>query len=921
MNGHSNCPHVNTLGDFIQQELKQKAEGNCDSCDARGPNLWACLQAECGYVGCGESAVDHSTDHTKKTFHALTVNLTTMRVWCYDCEAEVFLQNNDPDVKMVLEQRRQASKRVPSPRPHSLPERYEEPQQLGDDDSDQDDDDDDDMKPRGLTGLKNIGNTCYLNSALQALSNCPPLMQFFFDCGGFVRTDMKPTLCKSYQKLTAEMWDKKRPSYVVPSTLVHSMKLVYPMFRGFAQQDTQEFLRCLMDRMHEELKQPLPISQGEDNEKQIHVQTLESSRRQRSRDSASLSEEETRSHDAKAVISASDVHLCDDCTSDTGCSRANSATTRKPNKKNKNKKNKNQDKDADGEEAGDTVQCEKCGCEMKRIEDGSGDKCNDVNASVRSSTLTSEVNDTTDNVDNKSLKVVEEKRQCSPVRDGVVNRSDKAKNKKKKQSVQYRSIISDVFDGKILSSVQCLTCDTVSSTKETFQDLSLPIPGKDDLARIHAVQNAPLKLGSCTDAYNSQGWFSWMFDWFKGWFWGPHVTLEDCLAAFFAADDLKGDNMYSCEKCKKLRNGVKMSQMLELPEILCVHLKRFRHEMMYSSKISSYVQFPLEGLDVKPFLSQESPSKCTMYDLVSVICHHGTAGGGHYTAYCQNWINGQWYEFDDVYVTEVHDSQVANAEAYVLFYRKNSPEALKERQKVVGMTHNHEPSLLQFFVSKQWLNKFNTFAEPGPITNSDFLCMHGGVPPSKAKYVDELVTPLPQPVWEYLYNRFGGGPAVNHLYVCPTCQVEMEKLEKRRKDELETFIELNTQFQHGEDTNVIYFLSMSWFKQWEGFVKAKQHEPPGPIDNRDIAVNKGGQWFRKNDADYGQISEDMWNFFHSIYGGEPELLQRQNKAPSPTPSEPDSESDEAQDREEEDAEVEEMTERIEKGQIDEQEKE
>ena len=26
--------------------------------------------------------------------------------------------------------------------------------------------------------------------------------------------------------------------------------------------------------------------------------------------------------------------------------------------------------------------------------------------------------------------------------------------------------------------------------------------------------------------------------------------LEDCLAYFFSADELKGDNMYSCEKCE-----------------------------------------------------------------------------------------------------------------------------------------------------------------------------------------------------------------------------------------------------------------------------------------------------------------------------------------------------------------------------------
>lgn len=53
------------------------------------------------------------------------------------------------------------------------------------------------------------------------------------------------------------------------------------------------------------------------------------------------------------------------------------------------------------------------------------------------------------------------------------------------KSVTHRSIISDVFDGKLLSSVQCLTCDRISTREETFQDLSLPIPGKDHMSVIH----------------------------------------------------------------------------------------------------------------------------------------------------------------------------------------------------------------------------------------------------------------------------------------------------------------------------------------------------------------------------------------------------------------------------------------------------
>lgn len=40
---------------------------------------------------------------------------------------------------------------------------------------------------------------------------------------------------------------------------------LYPMFRGYTQQDSQEFLRYFMDQLHEELKEPLVISHDEDN--------------------------------------------------------------------------------------------------------------------------------------------------------------------------------------------------------------------------------------------------------------------------------------------------------------------------------------------------------------------------------------------------------------------------------------------------------------------------------------------------------------------------------------------------------------------------------------------------------------------------------------------------------------------------------
>lgn len=52
---------------------------------------------------------------------------------------------------------------------------------------------------------------------------------------------------------------------------------------------------------------------------------------------------------------------------------------------------------------------------------------------------------------------------------------------------------------------------------------------------------------------------------------------------------------------------------MELPEILCIHLKRFRHELMSSSKISNYVSFPLTQLDMRPYLHKGLCSVLTTF--------------------------------------------------------------------------------------------------------------------------------------------------------------------------------------------------------------------------------------------------------------------------------------------------------------------
>ncbi|RUS80446.1 hypothetical protein EGW08_011815 [Elysia chlorotica] len=711
------------------------------------------------------------------------------------------------------------------------------------------------FRPRGLTGLQNLGNTCYLNSALQSLSNCPPLTNFFLDCPQLIQPEKSPMLSKSYLKLITELWHHKRPSYVVPSGVVSGIKAVHPMFRGYTQQDAQEFLRCLMDQLHEELKSPYSDdSESDEDSEEDDGGGPENLQRRRSLDSMSSQSE-------------LDYETCD-----SGLSSERSSNGGRDS--NGGLSDGNASDSNDGTISNTQISAGGATRESLAVDsNSSSDLVRSVSTdAIKSSQAPSAPHNSANNhlVRSASSESVKARRQALP---GVhKGRSSFVRTKK---NIHYESIISQTFDGKILSSVRCLNCETVSTIKETFQDLSLPIPSKDHLHMLHSGMAAapggvtPPKGGACGEV--RQGWLAWMYSWMKSWFVGPHITLQDCLSAFFSADELKGDNMYSCEKCKKLRNGLKYSRVLELPEILTVHLKRFRHEF-YSSKISTFISFPLEGLDMAPYLHKGCNNEATYYDLFAIICHHGTAGGGHYTAYCLNHLNQQWYEFDDQLVTEVDVGQVLNCEAYYLCMHVNKHLQTSPHR----LSSFSQSSILQFYISKQWMSRFHTFAEPGPITNSDFLCKHGGVPPGKVKQIRDLFEEIHQEAWELLYTSFGGGPVCNHLYACQTCHSKLESIRLRQRTEKELFIQLNEEFQDEDHSEIVYAISMAWFREWEAFVKEKTDTPPGPIENNRIIAYRAGQPVLRQTSDHGQLSRDMWQFLHRIYGGGPDIIVRQS---------------------------------------------
>ncbi|SNX87490.1 related to Ubiquitin carboxyl-terminal hydrolase 4 [Melanopsichium pennsylvanicum] len=110
----------------------------------------------------------------------------------------------------------------------------------------------------GLTGLKNLGNSCYMNSTLQCLSATIPLARFLLD-GSYKqainRTNPLGTqgqLATALAGLVHVMWGEKY-AFVSPVTFREAMARFAPSFRGYDQHDSQEFLAILLDGLHEDL--------------------------------------------------------------------------------------------------------------------------------------------------------------------------------------------------------------------------------------------------------------------------------------------------------------------------------------------------------------------------------------------------------------------------------------------------------------------------------------------------------------------------------------------------------------------------------------------------------------------------------------------------------------------------------------------
>lgn len=134
----------------------------------------------------------------------------------------------------------------------------------------------------------------------------------------------------------------------------------------------------------------------------------------------------------------------------------------------------------------------------------------------------------------------------------------------------------------------------------------------------------------------------------------------DCLSYFGVEETLKGSDKWYCCKCKDHVVARKKMEVYQAPDHLIIHLKRFSHSrgMFGSRKINDLIGFPVEGLNMSPYVINKPGQSKVMYDLYAVSNHFGSMGGGHYTAYAKNPLFGKWYDFDDSTVSKIATSSI-----------------------------------------------------------------------------------------------------------------------------------------------------------------------------------------------------------------------------------------------------------------------
>ncbi|PKY02892.1 ubiquitinyl hydrolase [Aspergillus campestris IBT 28561] len=261
------CEHTLCLGQEEAREIRSKDLNGCSLCDLK-ENLWLCL--ECGNLGCGRSQFggvggnSHALTHSELTSHAVAVKLGsitadgTADVFCYKCNEErvdpnladhlahwgINLAGREKTEKSLTEMQIEQNMKW------QFTMTSEDGQELTP------------IFGPGLTGLRNLGNSCYLSSVIQCLFDLPQFQNRYYHptqeppFSEHPAEDLESQLRKLADGILSGRYSRPDPDAIVaadspetpnqkglvPSMFKHLVGRGHEEFSTMRQQDAFEFL-------------------------------------------------------------------------------------------------------------------------------------------------------------------------------------------------------------------------------------------------------------------------------------------------------------------------------------------------------------------------------------------------------------------------------------------------------------------------------------------------------------------------------------------------------------------------------------------------------------------------------------------------------------------------------------------------------
>ena len=109
-----------------------------------------------------------------------------------------------------------------------------------------------------LTGLQNLGNTCFINTCLQNVIHCTPFIAKFLEISNqMFQKKIRPSpISEAFYELLLQLYENnngQQNDYINPSNFVDRFTSLHNQFYGNQEHDTQEFCRFLLQDLNCEL--------------------------------------------------------------------------------------------------------------------------------------------------------------------------------------------------------------------------------------------------------------------------------------------------------------------------------------------------------------------------------------------------------------------------------------------------------------------------------------------------------------------------------------------------------------------------------------------------------------------------------------------------------------------------------------------